>query len=180
MDIFGDHSVSCNGISCVPRHNLVAEALASAALSAGITIEREVAVAGKERPADLLLKSLHSCDPLAVDVTIVRPLVLFDQGAGAGHSRTADAEKAKHSHYDGLCRNAGFDFKAFGVSTFGGLGPEAVCLLQPILARISESLPQAEGQIACRQASEKIVVACLRGVGQQLLASFEHFQMDVD
>ena len=53
MDIFGDHSVSCNGISCVTRHNLVAEALASAALVEGITIEREVAVAGKERPANL-------------------------------------------------------------------------------------------------------------------------------
>ena len=53
MDIFGDHSVSCNGISCVTHHNLVAEALASAALVEGITIEREVAVAGKERPANL-------------------------------------------------------------------------------------------------------------------------------
>ena len=53
MDIFGDHSVSCNGISCVTRHNLVAEALAFAALVAGITIEREVTVAGKERPANL-------------------------------------------------------------------------------------------------------------------------------
>ena len=95
MDIFGDHSVSCNGISCVPRHNLVAEALASAALSTGIIIEREVAVAGKETPADLLLKGLPSCHPLAVDVTIVHPLVSFDQGAG--HSRTADAEKAKQS-----------------------------------------------------------------------------------
>ena len=96
MNIFGDHSVSCNGISCVTRHNLVAEALASAAHVAGITIEREVAVAGKERPADLLLKGLPSSHPIAGDITVVHPLVSFDQGAG--HHRTADAEKAKHNH----------------------------------------------------------------------------------
>ena len=178
MDIFADHSVSCNGISCVPRHNLVAEVLDSAALVSGITIEREVAVTGKERSADLLLKGLFASHPIAVDVTVVYPLVSFDQGAE--HSRTANAKKTKHNHYDGLCRNAGLDFKAFGVSTFGGLGPEAVCLLQPILARISESVPQAESQVACRQAAEKLVVACLRGVSQQLLASFKQFEINED
>ena len=88
MDIFGDHSVSCNAISCVPRHNLVAQALASAASTAGITIDREVAVAGKERPADLLLKGLASSLLVAVDVTVVHPLVSFDQGSDAPAQQT--------------------------------------------------------------------------------------------
>ena len=107
-----------------------------------------------------------------MDVTIVHPLVSFDQ-AGA-HSRTADAEKAKHERYDQLCHDAGFDFKAFGLSTFGGLGPEATT----ILARIGESSLPSESVVACRQAAERIVVACLRGVSQQLLASFDCPEMD--
>ena len=178
MDIFGDHSVSCNAISCVPRHNLVAQALASAALAAGVPIEREVAIVGKKRPADLLLKGLPSSAPLALDVTIVHPLVSFDQ-AGA-HSRTADAEKAKHERYDQLCHDAGFDFKAFGLSTFGGLGPETTTTLHIILVRIGESSPPSESVVACRQAAERIVVACLRGVSQQLRASFDCPEMDED
>ena len=73
-DPFGDHAVTCVKTGLWSRHNNVAETIALQASLGGLSVESEVAIKGKERPADLLIKPWKTMHPAAVDVTIVHPL----------------------------------------------------------------------------------------------------------
>ena len=74
MDAFGDHLVCCKKNGPWQRHNALQGVWHGAFLRAGIACRREVAVEGKERPADLLLPSFDPKGPLAIDFTIRHPL----------------------------------------------------------------------------------------------------------
>ena len=56
---------------------------------------------------------------------------------GRNNSRVSDAEKEKHEHYDAVCASAGLSFKAFGLSTFGGAGPDANEIMNIISSKIN-------------------------------------------
>ena len=96
---------------------------------------------------------------------------------GRNNSRVSDAEKEKHEHYDAVCASAGLSFKAFGLSTFGGAGPNANEIMNTISSKIVSKSGGQEGNILPREARERIIVACMRGVGAQLLSTF-HMEED--
>ena len=54
MDPFGDHAVFCKLNNFYVRHNMVADAVSRVLAGVWVHTDREVMVAGKERPADLL------------------------------------------------------------------------------------------------------------------------------
>ena len=60
QDRFGDHTVCCCMSNPYQRHQLVADALARVLRAAGLQVLREVAIQGKLRPADLLLRGLEA------------------------------------------------------------------------------------------------------------------------
>ena len=101
----------------------MAETIALQASLGGLSVESEVAIKGKERPADLLIKPWKTMHPAAVDVTIVHPLTNSNCLLPPSHCsevlKTAEADKI--SHYGELCRNA----ILAGFSTFGVQGPHA-------------------------------------------------------
>ena len=99
----------------------------------------------------------------------------FDNGRN--NSRVSDAEKEKHEHYDAVCASAGLSFKAFGLSTFGGAGPDANEIMNTISSKIVSKSGKQEGNILARAARGRIIVACMRGVGAQLLSTF-HMEED--
>ena len=123
MDPFGDHAVCCKLNNFYMRHNMVADAVSRVLAGAGIHTDREVTLAGKKQPADLLALGISSSAPVALDITVVHTLSHFD--AWRNNSRVYDAEKEKHEHYDAVWASAALSFKAFGLSTFGGAGPDA-------------------------------------------------------
>ena len=170
-DIYGDHAVTCRRISYHGRHKFVCDALVRVGQSADFPTDREVAVNGKERPADVLFSGVPNSSPMAIDVTVVHPLADFD-GSAEEPTRVQDAEKAKHTKSDALCQAAGLTFRAFGLSTFGTLGPDAREVLSLIRSRLIEAHGKNEGPIRAREAQERISIACLRGVGAQLLSFF--------
>ena len=53
------------------RHNMVADAVSRVLAGVGIYTDREVTVAGKERPADLLAHGISSSAPVSLDITVV-------------------------------------------------------------------------------------------------------------
>jgi hypothetical protein len=167
IDVYGDHAVTCRRSNFYARHRQVAEALASVLVSCDVCIEKEVAVSGAERPADILARRLDGGRSTAIDITVVHPLTSFDSAQGG--DRIEEAEKAKHRHYDTLCTQAGLAFNAFGVSTLGGAGPDACRILKLINSHIMQKFGTKEGMQLCRQAHERIIVACMRAVGAQLL-----------
>jgi len=100
MDIFVIYATCCTKSNHTARHNTTSQALARILISAGL----DVAIAGRQRPADLLVRGLSWPEPDAVDITAVNPLADFDQPGAS--ERVARAEEAKHAKYDDLCRAA--------------------------------------------------------------------------
>ena len=101
MDPFGDHANGCKLNNFYMRHNMVADAVSRILAGVGIHTDREVTVAGKERPADLLAHGISSSAPVALDITVVLTLSHFD--TVRNNSRVSDAEKEMHEHYDAVC-----------------------------------------------------------------------------
>ena len=96
---------------------------------------------------------------------------------GRNNSRVSDAEKEKHEHYDAVCDSAGLSFKAFGLSTFGEAGPDANETMNTISSKIVSNSRKQDGNFLASAARERIIVACMRGVGAQLLSTF-HMEED--
>ena len=167
LDVYGDHAVTCKRNNFHTRHQLVVDALASVPTSADIPLEMDVAINGKERPADILARRLKGSAPLAIYITVVHP---FTQTSDTTqHDRVSSAELAKHGQYDQLCRASGFSFNACGFSTFGGAAPDALLVLRYINNHIMEKNAKSEGHLLCNQAGERIVVALMRGIAAQLI-----------
>ena len=55
LDVLGGHLVSCPKAGAWRRHNTFCPALQAIAESAGLLVDGEVEVRGRERPADLLI-----------------------------------------------------------------------------------------------------------------------------
>ena len=166
--MFGIHATYCPKSNPTLRHNTIAEALARVLVSAGLDVKHEAAVSGKQRSADLFIRGLSWPEPDALDITVVNPLADFDSPGAS--ERVAQAESAKHTKYDDLCRSALVKMNAFGVSTLGGVGPEA----HRFSGAIREKLCQAHGKrghILAQETAQRISVACQRAVVAQLMQS---------
>ena len=124
IDIFGDHAVSCNRNGPWVRHKAVQESLHSTLICNGITCIPEVAIGGKDKPADLYLPAFTSAGPIAVDVTIRHPTCLSsDISVPQAGAVVQNHEAAKVKKYSELCKTVGCTFVPFGFSTWGGTGP---------------------------------------------------------
>ena len=75
-DVFGDHLASCKLNQPVRRHNALRNALADVLRSNGVSCQLEVAIGGKQRPADVAILNLDPRGPLAVDIVVHHPLAL--------------------------------------------------------------------------------------------------------
>ena len=169
LDRFGDHATCCAKSNLTARHNGVTSALGRVLTSAGLSVTFEVAIAGKLRPADLYVRGLSFPEPDVLDATVVNPTAGFDQPAAA--ERVAQAERHKHEKYDDLCQRAKVKLTAFGMSTLGGVGPEAYTFLGRIREKLIQEHGKTEGGVLAQEAMERISVACQRGVAAQLLKS---------
>ena len=74
MDPYGDHLVSCKFNQPVARHNALRDALADTLKDVGIACQKEVAIGGARRPADLALPNLDQRGPTAIDLVVHHPL----------------------------------------------------------------------------------------------------------
>ena len=63
LDVYGYHAVTCKRNNFPTRHQLVVDALARVLTSADIPLEMEVAIYGKERPADIRARRLNGSAP---------------------------------------------------------------------------------------------------------------------
>ena len=78
MDVFGDHLVSCKLNQLQKRHNLLRDALADCLRLHKISVQKEVAIGGMQRPVDLGLPSFDSRGPVAIDLVVHHTLSLSE------------------------------------------------------------------------------------------------------
>ena len=74
QDIFGDHIVACRLSGLWERHNLLRDTVALIATTAGFRATTEEPVAGRRRPADVLVHDFSPGSNVAADLTVVHAL----------------------------------------------------------------------------------------------------------
>ena len=148
---------------------MIVDALARSVVACGARVDRDVGLAGRERPADLLV---HGFGPRgeAIDVTVSHSVAVFDSPGSL--DRLARVAISKHGHYDVSCRQAKVGFRVFGLSSFGSAAPEAMSIISDLRAQFCERFGKREGRVLAQQAVEKIAVACMKGVGAELVQDF--------
>ena len=131
VDIYGDHAVSCRRNGPWLRHRALQDTLQAMLVGSGIAARREVSVGSKDRPADIYLPSFAGSGPVAIDFTIRHPTIPSVPINPASASKVVERhEEAKKERYTAMCADAGCTFVPWGMSTWGGFGPEALKLLQ--------------------------------------------------
>ena len=106
-DPFGDHAVVCPLARIVQRHRVVVEALQLGLQAANITtvLEQQVGSSG-DRPADILAHLASGADPVAIDVTVVHPLLPSGYVFRGEATKRAEVRKnvvmTKHAPWQGL------------------------------------------------------------------------------
>ena len=121
--------VSCNLNQLQQRHNALRDALTEGLKSHGIQANREVAIGGARRPADIALPNFDSRGPLAVDLVVHHPLGLSQNWAAEPvrtSLRTAEENKLRES--EDLCHGNGWLFSPMGWHPWAGVGPYGAAL----------------------------------------------------
>jgi len=172
MDPFGDHLVSCSLNQPSQRHNALRDALADALGSFGIAVQKEVAIGGARRPADLALPSFDARGPLAVDLVVHHPLSLSENRSSKdvkASLRGAEDHKVRDS--EALCAANGWLFAPMGWHPWAGVGPRGWALQQRLEKQIAGDL-QGWPKRRCIQAFRaSLTFALMRHVARQLRAA---------
>ena len=109
LDSYGDHLLVCRMKGITARHNAIRDECARVLAEAKIPHDKEVAIQGAARPADILLKGWDRGRDTAVDFTIVSPLRLEDYPLNEERTkRVLSREEArKVTKYKAMCEQAG-------------------------------------------------------------------------
>ena len=174
QDIYGDHAVACRHSGLWGCHNHFRDTVAAISEAAGFRPRIEEMVAGRCRPADILIPHWRPGRDVCVDFTGVHAL---------NHSRQWDAtlpavqraELDKLEASAALCTSANMDFIPVGVDTFGAYGSRARFFLSKLFHRYAkhqsleglESIP-GQAQMECWQ---RVSLALRRGVVASQLSS---------
>ena len=173
MDDMGDHALCCPKLGTYARHNDLGNQFAALCTDIGLRVEREVSPHGtSSRPADVLLHGLDSSSPLAVDFTVVHPLLMSQNLAEVHPGKlTKMAERKKTREQFAKCHKAGWEFCPFIVETQGTWGGHARHLMQRIIClwALKKGCSKSEAVVSC---TGPISTAVLRGVGRQLERGF--------
>ena len=118
QDVFGDHVVACRHSGLWSRHNRLRDAVAAIATVAGFNVEVEQPVAGRKRPADVLLHHWPPGQDAAVDLVVTYSLNHSKQWNGS-QPAVEKAEQEKVHESPALCAAANLAFIPLGVDSFG-------------------------------------------------------------
>ena len=171
LDVYGDHLVSCRLGGAWDRHNKVGSTIASIATSAGLNVQREVQIHGKQRPADLLLTNFVNGQDVAVDLTVIHSVL--PSRPWEPHKLAVDqAEATKTAKYQECCTTAGVHFFPLGMDAFGAFGTQGSDLLGKLFHKYAGRVAVGDeqrfpGQFQ-RECWQRVSVALRRGVAAQL------------
>ena len=146
------------------------DALAVTLKAHGISCRTEVAINGRERPADLALDHFDPKGPLAIDLHVNHPLAPglpheFDSVA----STLAQKDSAKLTKYGSLCESAGWLFQPLGFHPWGGLAPLGSALLHRMVKQAVGDSQGWERMQKIQSFRHDVSFSLMKFVAQQLL-----------
>ena len=101
-DAYGDHFLCCKKYQFHSRHQAIVGTLTHFLRSSGLTVQNEVKIGERERPADVFLNRWTAAEPAAVDVTVTHPLApsygLSVQAASKALKEKESRKIAKYAH----------------------------------------------------------------------------------
>ena len=174
-DIMGDHAIGCAYLGeRTFRHNLLRDAIHSAAQAACLNPAREIRglLPGSEaRPADVFLPSWVKGHDAALDVTVISPLQqnLVDRCANDNSLALDTAHRRKMTARFEDCRSVNVVLVPLAVETFGGWHPTAAVELKRIASRLARQTNASES-IVISHFFQKLAV-CLQRTNASLLLS---------
>lgn len=174
MDVFGDHLVSCKLNKPTQRHNAVRDALANILRIHGIACQTEVAIGGKQRPADVAVLTMDARGPLALDEVITHPLSLSAVRDPASVKKAvAKAELEKIEKEANVCKENGWLFSPMGWHPWGGAGPHAAAFMRRLEKVVAGDAQGWARQKKINEVRRTLSFALMRFVARQLLAAGE-------
>ena len=174
-DIMGDHAIGCAYLGeRTFRHNLLRDAIHSAAQAACLNPAREIRglLPGSEaRPADVFLPSWVKGHDAALDVTVISPLQqnLVDRCANDNSLALDTAHRRKMTARFEDCRSVNVVLVPLAVETFGGWHPAAAVELKRIASRLARQTNASES-VVISHFFQKLAV-CLQRTNASLLLS---------
>ena len=119
-DVFGDHALCCRKTEFYTRHLTVVEFLTKYIRAAGVKVDNEVQIGGRQRPADLFLTRWTGERTLAGDVVVPHPLAP-SLGLGSAAAAAAVRSKAarKIAKFAQFVTTHNLEFAPLAFSTFG-------------------------------------------------------------
>ena len=178
QDCYGDHAVNCGfrpGFK--QRHEGLVYSLSRVLSLAGIAhtvndtdVELFKDSKGNVRPADLLVKKWNGDRDLCIDVTVISPFTRH----GPDSNALSTAVSRKNEKHRGTCYRHGFDFLAFGASTFGHLHADGVKFLDRVGRCLRDRQLLGDGK-DCAIFKDWLVLSIQTGVAKQLVARSSFF-----
>ena len=148
------------------------DALAEGLKSHGIQANREVAIGGARRPADIALPNFDSRGPLAVDLVVHHPLSLSQNwAADPVRSSLKAAEEHKLRESEDLCHGNGWLFSPMGWHPWAGVGPYGAALRARLEKEIAGDLQGWPRRHLIQAFRSKLTFALMAFVARQLRAS---------
>ena len=175
-DCYGDHILCCDKAEFTTRHEAVVSQLTHFLQAAGLSIQNNVGVGGRERPADILVTRWTDNEPVAVDVTITHPLAPH-LGVNQTLARAAlrAMKRQKIAKYSPLLQNANLNFVPFPVTTFGELSPQAADFVDDASTFYSARQQLSFGD-SRTQLLQRVETALMQQIGKRLLACCAVFE----
>ena len=170
VDVFGDHAVKCARSGFSLRHLGIQNYLCQVLSDARVAHNREVPVGSTGmRPADIMLTRWSQGRDMAVDLTVVHPLLAgLRPQPGSAARAFALAADAKRRHYRDLCAAEGVGFSAWVMDPWGGLHSDAPGLWKAITRKAARDGRAAAPTALVAALRTGLGVALAREVARQL------------
>ena len=170
-DVFGDHFLCCNKYEFHSRHEAVVSMKSHFLRAAGLRVQNEIGIQGRQRPADIFLDHWAGEDPVAVDVVITHPLApSLGVSVRAAKGALKEKEKRKEAKYQQLFVGHQISFIPFAMSSFGAFGQHAAEFVDGLVKAYAGH--QDEHPSVCHQkVVQSIQVAMMQEIGKRLVCA---------
>ena len=152
-DAFGDHAIACGSEGeRISRHNLLRDALFSAAQQAALSPvreERDLISNSQSRPGDIFLRSYHQGMDLAIDVTVISPVqkaLVAKSAEEAGYALQHACDRKNRLHFE-ECQKEGIHFAPLAIETFGGFNSQSILIVNKIGRQLAGHTGKLESEV---------------------------------
>jgi hypothetical protein len=183
-DPLGLHAVTCQKSGAIGRtHTTLKYTFYRIAKAAGLDAELEVRPPNDPAnvPADVLLRNFNGTGALAIDFTIVSPVLRADvnhhrtQATGSGcPNRIDDAADRKQKRYATICKAAGWTLQPGVMDTYGAARYDLRKTVSATIKRLKAKLPYQDSAMTATQVWQAMTAAAISRAATPLMLTGDY------